>query len=269
MNTITKLLYVMLLCFPFPLFSQTMEITALSHIGVSCDEYVNNARKTWNINISGNRRLVLDYQVRIEQTWDVILIYSINDSGAAFLQEMLTGSQSGQLRSMFPNGKMRVVFQSDNSVNCKSNPSYNGFNIGISQVTGITWNYDVSGNRTSREITLNSPYSLRSGAISSDYEEEIVFEEKVSYQNNDIKFDTDVRIYPNPTEGLFAVEINGIPEEISGKIYLYDAKGRILDKKETLQDSKIEFDLSQEPPGIYLLSIRLGEDVSTWKIIKK
>jgi hypothetical protein len=221
--------------------------------------------KTWNINIPVNKRLILKYTVRVEHSYDKILVYSIDDYGTLVLQATLTGSQTGAIYSLYPNGKMRVVFTSDYSVNCSTNPNYTGFDMSIHDNSGIVYHYDDSGNRISRTILLSYDTSLRS----SDQEEEIVYEEKMDYLIGRDKFAADVRIYPNPTQGQFAVEIGKIQEGISGEIYLVDTKGQVLDKKIIDSERRIHFDISREDPGIYLVNIHLGGEISTWKIIKK
>lgn len=246
---------------------QTTNVTTLGSIVVSCSEYVNNMNKTWNINIPGNRRLILDYQVRVEHSYDKVNIYSINDSGTAVLQATLTGSQTGSIQSLYPNGKMKVVFTSDVSVNCSTNSTYSGITIKISKITGLAFNYDANGNRTNREIVLESGASTFRSDTWSD--EEIVFHEKVDIMIDDKVQNADIRIYPNPTEGRFAVSISGVSDEISGKIYLLDLTGQQIEMKLANRDNKTEFDLSGKPAGVYLLKIQLGENISTWKIIKK
>jgi hypothetical protein len=227
--------------------------------------------RTWNIDLSGNRKVVLDYQVRIEHSWDKILVYSVDNSGAAVLQTTLTGSTSGRIYSLYPNGKMRVVFTSDYSVNCSTNPSYSGFTINVSKVTGISYSYDSSGNRTGRTIVLEKGLiaTLRSGT-SEEPEEEIVFSEKLPYSSDIENWEADIRIYPNPTEGRFAVKIDNVPaEEIVGEIYLLDMKGRLLEKRNIGSERNFDFDLSREVAGVYILNIHLDKEESTWKIIKK
>jgi hypothetical protein len=227
--------------------------------------------RAWNIDIPGNRKVVLDYQVRIEHSYDKILIYSIDNSGTAVLQTTLTGSQTGKIYSLYPNGKMRVVFTSDYSVNCSTNPSYSGFTIAIAKVAGIEYSYDSSGNRTGRTIVLEKEVSVlfRSGT-SEEPEEEIVFSEKLPYSSEIENWEVDIRIYPNPTEGRFMVKIDNAPaEEIAGEIYLLDMKGRLLEKRNIGSERNFDFDLSQEVAGVYILNIHLGKEVSTWKIIKK
>ena len=77
-----------------------------------------------------------------------------------------------------------------------------------------------------------------------------------------------IRIYPNPTQGRFAVEINNVPDHASGQIHLLNSQGRLLEKKNIRSERKIDFDLSRELPGVYILNVQLGETISTWKIIK-
>jgi len=252
-----------------------VSVTAAGTFGVSCSEYANNMNKTWNITISGNTKLALDYTVKTESGNDKILIYSINDAGTAVLQSTLSGTQNGQIVSLYGNGKMRVVFTSNASVNCSSNASYTGFSITASKVSGISFVYDAAGNRTNRTIVLESN-SLRSSRVEEEIEGEEVqaeepawVEENVSYPIAESLQEAEIRIYPNPTEGRFAVEIGNLSNSVQGKMYLLDTNGRLLEKKDVRSEGKIDFDLSQKTTGIYLLNIQLGETVSTWKIIKK
>ena len=124
----------------------------------------------------------------------------------------------------------------------------------------ISYSNDNSGNRT---IRFNVPTTLlKAGATD---EKETVVTEKISL--NDFK--AGIRIYPNPTEGRFVVEIINVPDKISGEMYLYDTQGGLLKKENILSEKRIDFDLSRYAAGIYVLNIRLGEEISTWKIIKK
>jgi hypothetical protein len=263
-----KLFSIFFLCVSLPTFAQTINVTAIGAIGVSCSDYGNYMNRVWEINIPGNRQLVLDYHVRVEHSFDKVLVYSINDSGMPVLQATLTGSQTGSLQSLYSNGKMRVVFTSDGSVNCTTNPTYSGFTINLSKITGISYSYDVSGNRTNRTIVLESGGGLRSSDM--EYEgEEIVFTEKIAYVEEEIKQEAEIRIYPNPTEGRFYLEIDNLPSELSGEAFLYDVNGRYIDRKTIETGERIEFDLSREASGAYILKIHLDGQISTWKIIKK
>jgi hypothetical protein len=162
---------------------------------------------------------------------------------------------------------MKVVFTSDFSINCSSNPSYTGFTIDISKIIGIGYDYDASGNRFDREIVLdgNGGNQFRS----SDGGAEIVFQEKMEYPTELEVKEIDVNIYPNPTEGRFVVEITGIPDDVKGNVSLFDMQGQAIATKTAESEQRLDFDLSGKTAGVYLLKIRLGEKVSTWRVIKK
>jgi hypothetical protein len=251
-----------------PAYSQTINITSTGTLSIPCSEYENNMNRIWNINISGDRKLRLDYNVNIEPSNDNIYIYSVLDSVTTLLQATLTGSQTGSLHSFYPNGKMRIIFTSNGSENCSTNPTYEGFTIDISKIMGISYTYDTSGNRTDREIVLDSGASLRSGLPESEAEEP-VYNEKINYPFEKGINEANIRIYPNPTEGRFAIEISGVPDEVSGKIFLLDMGGKPVDRKNIRSERQIEFDLSRKPAGIYILNIQLEGQTSTWKIVKK
>ena len=258
-------LIIFLLSIALSLSSQTTNVTAPGTIGVSCPEYVNSMNRTWNITISGNRNLLLDYTVNIEPTNDKVLIYSLNDAGTATLQATLSGAQTGKIASLYPNGKMQVVFTTNGSINCSTHPAYSGFTIAVSKITGISYAYDAAGNRTKREITLDGTRS----SVSEEDEEEIIFSETIDYSVSEEQQKAEVRIYPNPTQGRFAVEINNMPDDTQGQIYVLNDQGRLLERKDIRKERKIDFDLSREVAGIYILNIQIGETVSTWKIIKR
>jgi hypothetical protein len=262
-----KIYSFLLLLYPLLLLAQTTSVTTIGSIGVTCSEYVNNMHRTWDINIPGNRRLQLDYNVMIEPVYDKVYIYSIDYSGTEVLQATLTGSQTGSIQSLYTNGRMKVVFTTDISVNCGNAYLYSGFTIDISKIIGISYSYDGSGNRNYREIVLdgNAGSELRS----SNGGEEMVFQEKIEYGTELEVKEIAVRIYPNPTEGRFAVEITGIPEEVEGDVGLFDMQGQVIARKSAVVEQQMDFDLSGNTAGVYLLKIRLGEKVSTWKVIKK
>ena len=139
----------------------------------------------------------------------------------------------------------------------------------------ISYAYDAAGNRISRTI-VSLPAVLKSAGMEENEEgqDEAVKEETVSSETIGDEVDItqpemEVRLYPNPTQGPFTVELNNVPENASGHIYLLNSQGRALDRKDIRSERKIDFDLSGEIPGIYVVTIQLGDAVSTCKIIKK
>jgi hypothetical protein len=120
----------------------------------------------------------------------------------------------------------------------------------------VTFGYDAAGNRISRVIDLNS---LRS-AQDTVPETEEMYSELLS--------DIEIKIYPNPTDGLLKVEIYNMPDQQTAEIRLYNLSGNLITNL-TAKDGTAEIDLSRQPTGIYLMRITAGEYQTEWRIIKK
>ncbi|MCF8369020.1 MAG: beta-propeller fold lactonase family protein [Bacteroidales bacterium] len=74
------------------------------------------------------------------------------------------------------------------------------------------------------------------------------------------------RIYPNPLENIFFVELDEFPvDEII--VSLFDLKGKLIYSTE-LQQLVNEIDISKKEAGVYLLKVRYGNQVKTIKIRK-
>jgi len=73
-----------------------------------------------------------------------------------------------------------------------------------------------------------------------------------------------VRVYPNPTNGAFALEFG-----IAGAyvVTISDMSGKIL-LRQSINDSVIRMDISNYPAGVYLLTIDDGERQSAIRVIK-
>lgn len=130
------------------------------------------------------------------------------------------------------------------------------FSTGLLYGQNVSYAYDAAGNRIRREITL--PASNTRSA--SEQEETLVYSEMLS--------DIEVRIYPNPTEGLLTVEIRNLPDKQTADILLYNLSGKLITMRNKIENF-VEVDLSSQPAGIYLLKIVSGEYGTEWKIIKK
>ncbi|WP_225974884.1 T9SS type A sorting domain-containing protein [Arachidicoccus ginsenosidivorans] len=76
-----------------------------------------------------------------------------------------------------------------------------------------------------------------------------------------------LKAYPNPTQGIFSIHINGVTSP-KGQLLIVDFSGRILIQKEiTNTDTKIN--LSGLAAGKYILNYRDGDHYANLKIIKK
>lgn len=114
----------------------------------------------------------------------------------------------------------------------------------------VNYSYDAAGNRIKREIVLSRSIENTEKPLSETLSEK------------------QIKIYPNPTEGILKTEISGW--EITDKCIftVYSLKGSLI-QEISVNSSTTEIDLSGESNGIYLLNIELNNSKSVWKIIKK
>jgi YD repeat-containing protein len=121
--------------------------------------------------------------------------------------------------------------------------------------TTVSFTYDDSGNRTSRNtIGLKS---------ASSTEEEKTFPESFSEQLGD----QTILIYPNPVESELTVNIQGYEANSSVDISVYDKGGRLVMNQVITSDKSI-LNLSYLPSGNYFMNIRIGNKATQWKIVK-
>jgi hypothetical protein len=76
-----------------------------------------------------------------------------------------------------------------------------------------------------------------------------------------------LRIYPNPTNGIFTIETDNIDDEMT--IQVYDRTGRLMleEKKSGIFNYSGSFDLSAFPVGIYMVKAIMKGKVISSKII--
>ncbi len=120
----------------------------------------------------------------------------------------------------------------------------------------IGYSYDASGNRIKREIIMQPPKAKQQtfeteGQVFSDMLQE-----------------HDVKIYPNPTDGIMKVRISGIKNTDKCSLAIYTMRGDrvMLDER---QQYNFDVNISNQPAGTYLLRITINNQSTTWKIIKK
>lgn len=77
------------------------------------------------------------------------------------------------------------------------------------------------------------------------------------------------KVYPNPTTGVFTLELSEITEASVVKVEIYGIHGeRLLNEKYT-GEKKHEFSLEGKPAGIFFIRIFCGENIGSQKIIKQ
>ena len=120
----------------------------------------------------------------------------------------------------------------------------------------VTYSYDASGNRTDsqREIVFTRGASNSKSAQSKKYLDSLSLAR--------------IAIYPNPTEGDLRIDITGIEDFTDTELTVRSLNGSVLEHIQPL-DVTNEMDLTSYADGIYLVIIKLKDQTTTWKIIKK
>lgn len=82
-----------------------------------------------------------------------------------------------------------------------------------------------------------------------------------------------LRVYPNPGDGKFTIQISGIQNPAT-KIKVFNILGEVVYRSQISPDkhrgkSQIPFDISEEPPGIYFIQLNSGENIFNQRIIKQ
>ncbi len=117
----------------------------------------------------------------------------------------------------------------------------------------IAYEYDAAGNRISRHVANNSPQAPSIGSLGV------------------IPIETEVQtisVGPNPTTGLLTVTLSNFGKDDTCNLLLVNTAGQTL-IRQSMTSSQTTLDLSQYANGYYLLKVKLNENVTTYKIIKK
>lgn len=117
----------------------------------------------------------------------------------------------------------------------------------------IVFNYDSSGNRTSRSFRLSEENGIN-----------VQIEKRIEPVEEFSLTDIDVKATPNPTPGLLHVEVNCDDSELQ-EISIFNIKGLLIDqRKKVISD----FDLSGQSSGVYILVVKTSFGSTSYKIIK-
>jgi hypothetical protein len=85
----------------------------------------------------------------------------------------------------------------------------------------------------------------------------------------DLAAEFQLRVFPNPTVDLLSIDAQRSPESFS--LELMDTAGRpLLLQRSMLNGTTHQINLSNYPPGIYLLRLRTEDrkNIQTFKIVK-
>lgn len=128
----------------------------------------------------------------------------------------------------------------------------------MAQNNTLNFAYDNNGNRILHELVFEEIRNVES------LEKEDTLTANASYTLDTL----DVQLFPNPTYGQFHIQITDALPDIQIKAILLTASGNIISEKLVTSDW-MEFDLSNQAGGVYLLQLLTAEKMRVWKIIKK
>lgn len=125
----------------------------------------------------------------------------------------------------------------------------------ISSGNIVTYAYDNVGNRVAREIILSKNVQS-DGQVKPE-----VYSEMLS--------ERDIKISPNPTSGNLKIEISGYDTTVDeGELSIYSMSGQLI--QTVCPDAPVtDLDITSQPVGVYILTITLNGENTSWKIIKK
>lgn len=125
------------------------------------------------------------------------------------------------------------------------------FSLSLSAQKKVMYAYDAAGNRIKKEILFEQSQSKSQVVAYSD-----MLDEK------------EIKIYPNPTEGELRVEIFNELKKTEGIVTVHGNNGAMIYTTPIINGSA-SLDISSCPNGLYILHVKIGDSVSSWKIIKR
>ncbi len=128
----------------------------------------------------------------------------------------------------------------------------------MAQNNTLNFDYDDNGNRILRELVFEEIRNVES----------LKKENALTVNTNNLLDTLDIKLFPNPTYGQFHIQITDALPDIQIKAILLTASGNIISEKLVTSDW-MEFDLSNQAGGVYLLQLLTAEKMRVWKIIKK
>jgi hypothetical protein len=134
----------------------------------------------------------------------------------------------------------------------------------LGEQPAISYKYDLSGNRTSKNIISLKSATGSSSPSTPEQPANSVPEDP--YKDN-VGGHT-ILIYPNPVESELTINIDGLEENTKGTIKVFDQSGRlVLIKEQPLESNTLDFKALSS--GSYFVNITIDGKITRWKIIKQ
>jgi len=114
-------------------------------------------------------------------------------------------------------------------------------------------------------IDTDGIYCLNAKAIVAAADQpipEIMFEEAKPLAEG-------IRVFPNPTTGIFTLELPKSSENTTANVEIYGMMGELVQQTSLFGERSYQFNLSNQPRGIYIMRVMLGENLYMEKVIRQ
>lgn len=135
--------------------------------------------------------------------------------------------------------------------------------MGLAQETSkVTFAYDADGNRIMRSWSIMKMEENGNPLPNGDLR--MTEQPKAA----DIVLGTGIEIYPNPTDGLVHIDLQGDSGTAPFRATLSTQNGTIIHDR-MVESSSESLDISSQASGVYILVLTSGNERHVWKIIKR
>jgi hypothetical protein len=147
----------------------------------------------------------------------------------------------------------------------------------------VEYNYDAAGNRILRKVVIlptppqfAPPAPPDSTFVTRDNRDELLSQKSLQSSNfadipeyyTETIYQTEIKIYPNPTTEKVTLEISGWENLQTGVFKLYSLTGQLLQEQPVHSLTTI-ISLANLPKGAYILNVQINDRIEDWKIIKQ
>jgi plastocyanin len=114
-------------------------------------------------------------------------------------------------------------------------------------------------------LTVGTHYYVCAPHASIGMKGTIIVQNTTGISENKVK--TEIVVYPNPSNGKFKLEINGLLEDKAKDLAIYNVQGDKIFAATKSKRTSNDIDISNFPKGMYFIKIFDGTEMSEKKII--